>query len=1076
MGGLTGALNIAKNSLLAFQLATQVIGHNISNVNNENYSRQKIIEGTYPPSPSPVGPIGTGVRVEYIQRFFDVFLERNINLKHTDFGLFKAEEEGLTILEGFFNEVAQGVGFTEILKHFWNAWQILATNPENLAARTQVLEYGKLIVELFKSKFQALKDLEAQIGLKLRTLVERINTIASQISQLNLQITAIESGNKKANDLRDKRDALIRELSQLVSIQYFETKEGAYNVILGRGYNLVNIDRVWKLEISGTDLYWIDTQGNKIPLTSKEVGLGELGGWLRLLEQLSDSYNYEYVSGNKVVYDTNGKLITEITRLTELNLTGFVTFQVTGSDHFGNLINTTINFDLGTNPNVTIKDLLYEIEKAFDFTVEAYLRDGRLFIQDRFRGPGKLEFAITHNGTPFFGIFTDPAYQRRVLELNLAGRLKLFGEELVKAVNELHTQGVGLTFYTGELEGAYFANQYIKELPYFLNLAKTSTRTELTGFFYLWTKDSQGKITPIRISLEGLTVDATLEDLKDRINEKIGEVGFQNQELQAFIRNGKLVLRAKEGYSFSFSNDTSGILLSTGLNLFFVGTDPENLSINPHLIYKPELLASGKMDLTSFRTENPLFGRFRSLQSNIASTTFDNSLTKIYLKIYDDKVNEVSLFRENPEKEKIFFVLGKGIGEDTKLTDLGFTLGATISLGGITPDGTQVSGNITVGAFTTVKDLMEVIRKVYAGSVEVYLKEGMLTIESKQTGSSSLNFFSSELSLNSVFGPSYRWSISSHFGYYVEVPVNPGETFFQILAKFDRLPYIRAYIDESGHAVITLELNQVRVYAFELGDNSTMNGFIDFLGTQEMHIPSFRGDPKTGSLTRVITGLEGYPLDPSYMDYLSFYLFDKTGNHIDTLRINLEAIRDPTSNKTIFDLIREINASQNAIYGLSARLDREGRLIIETTGLYQTKTFVVQDEVWDGQNFIQTSYSVGFINFLKGYELKRGDNRVAQAIADLSSAVREKLNYSTLENYYSSMVGEVGAVAKAVRENKSFLEALLSQLKAIRDSVSGVSLDEEMTKLIKYQQAFAASAKLLSSVEEMFETLIAAKR
>jgi len=51
MAGLISALNIAKNALLNFQLATQVITHNISNVNNENYSRQKVIETTYPPEP-----------------------------------------------------------------------------------------------------------------------------------------------------------------------------------------------------------------------------------------------------------------------------------------------------------------------------------------------------------------------------------------------------------------------------------------------------------------------------------------------------------------------------------------------------------------------------------------------------------------------------------------------------------------------------------------------------------------------------------------------------------------------------------------------------------------------------------------------------------------------------------------------------------------------------------------------------------------------------------------------------------------------------------------------------------------
>ena len=94
MAGLIAALNIAKNALLSFQTATQVISHNIANVNNEAYCRQKPIETTLPPSPSPVGPIGTGVKIEMIKRYFDAFLEKNINLKEQimDFFLLKIQE------------------------------------------------------------------------------------------------------------------------------------------------------------------------------------------------------------------------------------------------------------------------------------------------------------------------------------------------------------------------------------------------------------------------------------------------------------------------------------------------------------------------------------------------------------------------------------------------------------------------------------------------------------------------------------------------------------------------------------------------------------------------------------------------------------------------------------------------------------------------------------------------------------------------------------------------------------------------------------------------------------------------
>lgn len=118
----------------------------------------------------------------------------------------------------------------------------------------------------------------------------------------------------------------------------------------------------------------------------------------------------------------------------------------------------------------------------------------------------------------------------------------------------------------------------------------------------------------------------------------------------------------------------------------------------------------------------------------------------------------------------------------------------------------------------------------------------------------------------------------------------------------------------------------------------------------------------------------------------------------------------------------------------------------------------------------------GFFSYLNPYILKRGDNRIAQAIADSATETREKLNLSTLENYYASIVGEVGTVTKSVKESKSFLDDLLRQLSAIKDSISGVSLDEEMANLLKYQQAFIATTKVLSTVEDMFEALISAKR
>ncbi len=966
MAGLTAALNIAKNALLAFQTATQVISHNVANVSNEAYCRQKPVETTYPPSPSPAGPIGSGVKIEMIQRYFDSFLEKNINLKRTYYGLFSAEETGLTILESFFNEVVEESGLIRIMQNFWMAWQNLANYPENLSARTQILETGKLIAETLKAKFEGLRDLENQIGLKLKTIIDKINALTSQIADLNLQISAMETGGKQANDLRDLRDKLIGELSQLVNIQYFETKEGAYNVILGKGFNLIELGKIWKLEISGTDVYWVSTKGEKIPLTSKEVNSGELGGWLRLLEQLSDEFNYEYLSGNKVVYNNFGKIISESDNLVNaFNLNYGDTFSFEGKDHFGNEISGSFSIVIG---NETVRDLLNTIEAAFNYKVKAYLRDGRLFIEDEYRGPGELSFSFT--STPInFGSFDNPDYQRRVIELNLAGRLKLFGEELIKAINELHTQGVGLDFYEKELESTNQVSNYIKELPYFLDLAKTNDGSKFTGFFYIWIKESN-KINPVKISLEGLSVNATLQDLVERINDTLKETGFysdsSNWAIRAIFRNGKLVFQAKEGYSFGFSNDTSGILLSLGINTFFIGSDPVNFEVNPILKNKPQLISSGKMDPSSFRSEFPLFGIFKSKDPLNPFQSFDT--TNLYIRLYNDKGD-------------VF------ISPPIDLSDQGI-------------------------------------------------------------------FWDDELK-----------------GYVINFISSP--TLQEIINKLNNLPFIRAYIDTNNYIVIRCEPNQTTVYGFEIGEEVIGNSFIDLLNNQKMYIPAFKWD---GNIeTRVITGFERFQFDPLREDYLSFYLFDEKGTLLDTpFRISLDEIISQGGN--IFNLLQKINDTENIIYGISARLDREGKLIIETTGLYKTKTFIIQDELYDGTDYIQTKYNYGFVNTLKGYVIERGDNRIAQVIANSATITRKALNYSTLQDYYSSIVGEVGSVTKSVKDNKSFLESLISQLKSIKDSISGVSLDEEMANIIKYQQAFVACAKILTTVEEMFEAIISAKK
>jgi len=82
------------------------------------------------------------------------------------------------------------------------------------------------------------------------------------------------------------------------------------------------------------------------------------------------------------------------------------------------------------------------------------------------------------------------------------------------------------------------------------------------------------------------------------------------------------------------------------------------------------------------------------------------------------------------------------------------------------------------------------------------------------------------------------------------------------------------------------------------------------------------------------------------------------------------------------------------------------------------------------------------------------------------------LSGSTHEEYYAQMVGGIGAETKSAIDNQGSIGTILTALKNRRDSVAGVSLDEEMTNLIRLQQAYNAAARVVAMVDEMFQTAV----
>jgi len=94
------------------------------------------------------------------------------------------------------------------------------------------------------------------------------------------------------------------------------------------------------------------------------------------------------------------------------------------------------------------------------------------------------------------------------------------------------------------------------------------------------------------------------------------------------------------------------------------------------------------------------------------------------------------------------------------------------------------------------------------------------------------------------------------------------------------------------------------------------------------------------------------------------------------------------------------------------------------------------------------------------------------AYSEGGASVSNTLQTTTLEDYYRSLVGDMGILTSGVTQDRDFAQTLIDRLSEVRDSVSGVNLDEEMTELMKIQRAYEAAAKLISITDEMLQALM----
>ncbi len=246
--GLHQTMNIAVRGMSASQLGLDVTAQNISNVNTEGYSRKKLTLTADSRDDTAFGQMGFGVEVKNIARIRDVFVDKQIMQQIETKGYYDQIDNALERIENIFTE-PQDMGLANYVEEFWDAWQDLVNNPGDYGSRSVVKAKGQVLTDVFHNLAGEFNGLQDSQNSAIEEKVKRINEILKEVHNLNKEVTMIESTGQNANDSRDQRDLLVKELSKYVDTASFEDENGALT-ITSAGYLMVSPVTFSKIELS----------------------------------------------------------------------------------------------------------------------------------------------------------------------------------------------------------------------------------------------------------------------------------------------------------------------------------------------------------------------------------------------------------------------------------------------------------------------------------------------------------------------------------------------------------------------------------------------------------------------------------------------------------------------------------------------------------------------------------------------------------------------------------------------------------------------------------------------------------
>jgi flagellar hook-associated protein 1 FlgK len=256
----------------ANQTAMSVVSHNVANAATEGYSRQRAVLTPGVPQVLPFGVVGTGVRVDDVERVRDQLLDMGFRDEMSWATYWERRGNLLYEIQSLHGDL-NGPGLATSLDNFFNAWSDLANDPSSITAKRLVRQSANDVIDHLRRLNGGLDQLRVTTDERMRQDVVQLNQLATTVAQINHHIVAAEAGGYTAGDLRDQRDTAIDQMSKLANTQVVYRSDGTVSVNVD-GVNVVDGADAVQLSVSSVGGVWslVNANGVAVRATGGSIG------------------------------------------------------------------------------------------------------------------------------------------------------------------------------------------------------------------------------------------------------------------------------------------------------------------------------------------------------------------------------------------------------------------------------------------------------------------------------------------------------------------------------------------------------------------------------------------------------------------------------------------------------------------------------------------------------------------------------------------------------------------------------------------------------------------------------------